>query len=271
MANELLTDAELAALREIEQRATPGPWIHGDRFDGPNGDTGGGYANDAVLAMPDLRAVLGPSCRSGADARLIAAIRNAAPAILASAEEAALLRAEVDTLDARATAVRVALDAAGIPAVEAYPAEEDLSQYERSLRAGGRCVPDAERVKLLALQRDAARASLAVREMVSAPMQKWLIEIGKTTNFYDDDDSAGMTLSAWVTKQWAALRAEVARLEALFQQTHGVHHDWVAQAEKLRQACERKDAVLDALSSAIDNCAAGPHERHMADEEVGKR
>ena len=90
-----LTAAEIAALREIEQRATPGPWIHGDRFDGPDGDTGGGYANDAVLAMPDLRAVLGPSCRSGADARLIAAIRNAAPALLAAAEDAARLREEV--------------------------------------------------------------------------------------------------------------------------------------------------------------------------------
>lgn len=37
-----------------------------------------------------------------------------------------------------------------------------------------------------------------------------------------------------------AARAEVARLEALFQQTHGVHHSWVAKA----QEADRLRAVL---------------------------
>lgn len=39
----------------------------------------------------------------------------------------------------------------------------------------------------------------------------------------------------------ALLRAKVARLEALFQQTHGCHHSWVAEAERLRIENERRE------------------------------
>lgn len=63
--------------------------------------------------------------------------------------------------DQRLTGIRVALTAAGVPEVEAYPDEPGISEYDRSLRAGGRVIPADERVRRLAGERDRALAQVA--------------------------------------------------------------------------------------------------------------
>ena len=50
--------------------------------------------------------------------------------------------------DAKLTAVRVALTEAGVPEVEPYP-EEDVSDREKSLRAGGRVIGAVKRIERL--------------------------------------------------------------------------------------------------------------------------
>ena len=64
--------------------------------------------------------------------------------------------------------------------------------------------------------------------------------------------------------EYAKLRAENARLESLFQETHGVHHSWVAAHERLRaenvrfrKACQ---LVLDA--DANEWIASNDEEAH---------
>lgn len=47
----------------------------------------------------------------------------------------------------------------------------------------------------------------------------------------------------------AHLLGEVERLEALFQQTHGVHHSWVAEGQRLRGEVERLRSGLEDLET----------------------
>ena len=65
---------------------------------------------------------------------------------------------ERDEYDATLTGVRKLITQAGIPEVEPYPLEEGLSEYERSLRAGGRALAIDERISRLVAQRDEALA-----------------------------------------------------------------------------------------------------------------
>lgn len=57
--------------------------------------------------------------------------------------------------DAKLTAVRVALTEAGVPEVEPYP-EEDVSDHEKSLRAGGRVIGAVARIERLVARLTAA-------------------------------------------------------------------------------------------------------------------
>ena len=57
--------------------------------------------------------------------------------------------ARLHEADAQLTRVRVALTKAGLPEVEPYP-EEEVSDYERSLRTGGRVIGDVARIERLA-------------------------------------------------------------------------------------------------------------------------
>lgn len=60
-----------------------------------------------------------------------------------------------DEYDAKLTAVRVALTEAGVPEVEPYP-EEDVSDHEKSLRAGGRVIGAVARIERLVARLTAA-------------------------------------------------------------------------------------------------------------------
>jgi len=60
-----------------------------------------------------------------------------------------------DEYDAKLTAVRVALTEAGVPEVEPYP-EEDVSDHEKSLRAGGRVIGAVARIERLVARLAAA-------------------------------------------------------------------------------------------------------------------
>jgi regulator of protease activity HflC (stomatin/prohibitin superfamily) len=48
-------------------------------------------------------------------------------------------------------------------------------------------------------------------------------------------------------------RAEIGRLEALFQQTHGVHHGWVERATQTHKAEMERDALRAALAKEIES------------------
>ena len=61
----------------------------------------------------------------------------------------------LEDADAKLTAVRVALTEAGAPEVEPYP-EEDVSDREKSLRAGGRVIGAVARIERLAARLAAA-------------------------------------------------------------------------------------------------------------------
>lgn len=65
-----------------------------------------------------------------------------------------------EAYDSRLTRIRVALTKAGLPEVERYP-DEDVSEEERQLRAGGRVIDDARRIEILADALKSAREQLA--------------------------------------------------------------------------------------------------------------
>lgn len=65
-----------------------------------------------------------------------------------------------EAYDSRLTRIRVALTKAGLPEVERYP-DEDVSDEERQLRAGGRVIDDARRIEILADALKSAREQLA--------------------------------------------------------------------------------------------------------------
>ncbi len=72
-----------------------------------------------------------------------------------------------DEYDAKLTAVRVALTEAGVPEVEPYP-EEDASDHEKSLRAGGRVIGAVARIERLVARLTAAGDVVKVaRQLVS--------------------------------------------------------------------------------------------------------
>ena len=61
----------------------------------------------------------------------------------------------LEDADAKLTAVRVALTESGVPEVDPYP-EEDVSDHEKSLRAGGRVIGAVARIERLAARLAAA-------------------------------------------------------------------------------------------------------------------
>lgn len=65
-----------------------------------------------------------------------------------------------EAYDSRLARIRVALTKAGLPEVERYP-DEDVSEEERQLRAGGRVIDDARRIEILADALKSAREQLA--------------------------------------------------------------------------------------------------------------
>lgn len=77
-----------------------------------------------------------------------------------------------DDLDAQLTRVRVALTDAGVPDAEQYPEDATLSEYDRSLRAGGYMLSQTERIKRLSAELAAAKKEsphdAAVRERNAA-------------------------------------------------------------------------------------------------------
>lgn len=92
----------------------------------------------------------------------------------------------------------------------------------------------------------------------------------------EDGTSCDACTIAALRAAFAVEREKVARLEALFQQTHGVHSDWVArcaelEAELAKRAQEDADASarLDAVDKVADE-AFVRRQRDMA-EEVDKR
>lgn len=85
--------ADLQRLRELEARATPGPWkaTHKTTF-------GGGEIGFADISGPATGRYGGVEYRcssTNADADFVAALRNAAPALIAAAEERDRLRSEL--------------------------------------------------------------------------------------------------------------------------------------------------------------------------------
>ncbi len=64
----------------------------------------------------------------------------------------------LEDADAKLTAVRVALTKAGVPEVDPYP-EEDVSDHEKSLRAGGRVIAAVARIERLAARLDDSKVS----------------------------------------------------------------------------------------------------------------
>ncbi len=73
----------------------------------------------------------------------------------------------LEDADAKLTAVRVALTDAGVPEVEPYP-EEDVSDREKSLRAGGRVIGAVARIeRLVARLAAAADVVKMARQLVS--------------------------------------------------------------------------------------------------------
>lgn len=73
----------------------------------------------------------------------------------------------LEDADAKLTAVRVALTEAGVPEVEPYP-EEDVTDRERSLRAGGRVIGAVARIeRLVARLAAAGHVVKMARQLVS--------------------------------------------------------------------------------------------------------
>lgn len=71
-------------------------------------------------------------------------------------------KASIETIerqDQRLTAVRNALS--GLPAVEPYPEDDEIDNFERSLRAGGRVIPPEEQIRRLRADLAAAKDLLA--------------------------------------------------------------------------------------------------------------
>lgn len=55
--------------------------------------------------------------------------------------------------------------------------------------------------------------------------------------------------SKYLANELAACKAEVERLEALFQQTHGMHHSWVDVAKRLEAEVEQLREALESWGS----------------------
>jgi hypothetical protein len=83
------TPLDLGALEELEKAATPGPWAHHSRGD-EQMVYEKGHRVAAVQSWQDPQA----------DAALIAALRNAAPQLLAAARELLELRQQLATIHA---------------------------------------------------------------------------------------------------------------------------------------------------------------------------
>lgn len=73
------------------------------------------------------------------------------------------LRKVCERLDARLAQVRSALTEAGVPETESCP-DEEVDDWEKSLRTGGRVIPTEERIRRLADELERAKSRIAELE-----------------------------------------------------------------------------------------------------------
>lgn len=96
-----LSPDDIARLRELEARATPGPWT----TEKPAMDSATGFVSGSLVAATAPRQGIYAEAPRGTfpedDRKLIAFLRNLARALLAAAEENAWLRAENTQLGAQ--------------------------------------------------------------------------------------------------------------------------------------------------------------------------
>jgi hypothetical protein len=105
-----MTSKELEALEKLEKAATPGPWVYERSPDDMEVGFPGSFDviapnGDALCAMYTSDVVI-----SETHGKLIPALRNAAPALIAAARENARLRAVVEAARDEITAWRAAED-----------------------------------------------------------------------------------------------------------------------------------------------------------------
>jgi hypothetical protein len=97
-----MTSEELEALEKLEQAATPGPWV----YERSPGDMEVGYPDQFDVIAPNGDALCSMFTSDWGLAethgKLIPALRNAAPALIAAARENAKLRERVEWLEFRA-------------------------------------------------------------------------------------------------------------------------------------------------------------------------
>lgn len=114
-------------------------------------DDGNGWVADATLEIMPCECRAHRAHRALVLAGIVPGTHRSEPARLER------LRTQIARLDDRMTAARKVLDAALVPHVVPYPLPvvgEEMSEYERSLRAGGRARDLAERIAELAASRD---------------------------------------------------------------------------------------------------------------------
>jgi hypothetical protein len=191
-------------------------------------------------------------------------------------------REALDDLDAKLTAMRVALTRAGIPEDEPY-SDNSSDEYERALRAGGRMLSGVERIERLAAERDelkAGRASLAgelarvnvawsnqAHKADSERMQlRAELEAEKAAH-----ESTSVMLGAVIRERDTARQARVmpsreALARRLFETFGGTWPSAWAHLSRIgREAWETQaDAVLRLLAPTQDSGPVGSADRDVA-------
>lgn len=144
-----LTEAEIQRIAELEAKATPERWTVENGWSGTN-------TNRFLVRGKGTDGIhFGQSPRDISDIDLIAALRNAAPALLAAARENAGLREERDD--------RIRANVRLCEEIKNYRAERDMAQLELS-RANVRYEQSHRRAEAMWKERDAALARVAELE-----------------------------------------------------------------------------------------------------------
>lgn len=145
-----LTEAEIQRIEDLEAKATPERWTVENGWSGTN-------TNRFLVRGRDTDGIhFGQSPRDISDIDLIAALRNAAHALLAAARENAGLREERDD--------RIRANVGLCEEIKNYRAERDMAQLELS-RANVRCEQAHRRAEAMWKERDAALARVAELEV----------------------------------------------------------------------------------------------------------
>lgn len=121
--------ATVEALRALEAAATPGPWDSEDGESVGHGDQWIAHMSNHNPEHPDY-------ARVAVDAELIAAARNALPALLAVAEEAERLRARLASRDNEVADLDARLAALQTKAAELQLIAVDYARQNTELRDG---------------------------------------------------------------------------------------------------------------------------------------